>query len=68
MAESDRLDGDLRSDSIGDLADVGAVGRDDRVASADGSFDDGDVDDVVVVCLAGEDADGLGVSLIQWLE
>jgi len=37
------------------------VGGDDGVAAASGAFDDGDVDDVVVVCSAGECTDCFGL-------
>ena len=43
----------------GDFADVGGVGGHYGVVAPDGSFDDGDVDDVVVAGACCERADGL---------
>lgn len=51
------------SGGLGDRPDVG----DDGIAAAEGALDDGDIDDVVVTGLPGQDADVLGQVLAHRL-
>lgn len=62
---SDLFDRDLGPGCVGDLVSVGVVGGHDGVVSADGSFDDCDVDDVIVAGLAGEQPDSTSLPLGQ---
>jgi hypothetical protein len=63
VGPSDALDGEAHAGSVGDLAEVGRVGSDHGVVTADGSFDDRDVDDVVVASAGCECANGLRPSV-----
>ena len=49
------------SDCFDREAGAGGVGRDDGVVAADGAFDDGDVDDVVMSNASRKRADRLGL-------